>query len=1017
MEIDAISSPPTCPLGRCKRGQPPTPKSKLTYGLALTTTEYYTNHLITQVVFVAPGTSTPAALPHAEHRPRSHRFPSFVMDSGYSSSAAAAEMHVVICPLLAFGHLLPCLDLAQHLASRGHRVSFVSTPRNISRLPPVRPALAPLVSFVALPLPRVDGLPDSAESTHDVPHDRPDMVELHLRAFDGLAAPFSEFLATACADWVIADIFHHWAAAIALEHKVPCAMLLLSSANMIGSIFLPDRRLERAESPVAAGEGQPAAAPTFEVARNKFVHIKGSSGMSNAERFSLTLSRCSLVVVRSCVEFEPETVPLLSTLRGKPVAFLGLMPPSPEGRHEDGEDDTVRWLDAQPAKSVVYVALGSEVPLGVEQVHELALGLELAGTRFLWALRKPSGVSDADLLPAGFEERTRGRGVVATRWVPQMSILAHAAVGAFLTHCGWSSTIEGLLFDHPLIMLPIFGDQGPNARLIEAKNAGVQVARNDGDGSFDRDGVAAAVRAVAVEKESSRVFQANAKRLQEIVADIRCHERRPGGIHRSRPHIDAHDPHAEPATHAHRPPSSVMDSGYSSSAAGGMHVVICPWLAFGHLLPCLDLAQRLASRGHRVSFVSTPRNISRLPPVRPALAPLVAFVALPLPRVEGLPDGAESTNDVPHDRPDMVELHRRAFDGLAAPFSEFLGTACADWVIVDVFHHWAAAAALEHKVPCAMILLGSAHMVASLADRRLERAETESPAVAGQGRPAAAPTFEVARMKLIRTKGSSGMSLAERFSLTLSRSSLVVVRSCAEFEPETVPLLSTLRGKPLAFLGLMPPSHEGRREDGEDDTVRWLDAQPAKSVVYVALGSEVPLRVEKVHELALGLELAGTRFLWALRKPSGVSDADLLPAGFEERTRGRGVVATRWVPQMSILAHAAVGAFLTHCGWNSTIEGLMFGHPLIMLPIFGDQGPNARLMEAKNAGVQVPRNDGDGSFDREGVTAAIRAVAVEKESSRVFQANAKKLQVIVADMACHEGYIDGFIQQLRSYKD
>ncbi|XP_066166737.1 uncharacterized protein [Oryza sativa Japonica Group] len=76
------------------------------------------------------------------------------------------------------------------------------------------------------------------------------------------------------------------------------------------------------------------------------------------------------------------------------------------------------------------------------------------------------------------------------------------------------------------------------------------------------------------------------------------------------------------------------------------------------------------------------------------------------------------------------------------------------------------------------------------------------------------------------------------------------------------------------------------------------------SVVYIALGSEVPLRVDKVHELALGLDVAGTRFLWALRKPTGVSDTDLLPAGFEERSCGRGVVETRWVPQMSILAHA-----------------------------------------------------------------------------------------------------------------
>uniref|UniRef100_A0A0E0D549 Uncharacterized protein n=1 Tax=Oryza meridionalis TaxID=40149 RepID=A0A0E0D549_9ORYZ len=114
-----------------------------------------------------------------------------------------------------------------------------------------------------------------------------------------------------------------------------------------------------------------------------------------------------------------------------------------------------------------------------------------------------------------------------------------------------------------------------------------------------------------------------------------------------------------------------MDSGYSAAAAtagGGMHVVICPLLAFGHLLPCLDLAQRLVSRGHHVSFVSTPRNISRLPPVRPALAPLVSLVALPLPRVEGHPDGSESTHDVPHDRPDMVELHLRALlTGLPRP--------------------------------------------------------------------------------------------------------------------------------------------------------------------------------------------------------------------------------------------------------------------------------------------------------------------------------------------------------------
>ncbi|EMS63499.1 UDP-glycosyltransferase 91C1 [Triticum urartu] len=302
--------------------------------------------------------------------------------------------------------------------------------------------------------------------------------ELHWKAFDGLAAPFAEFMAAACADeatrphWVIADCFHHWVAAAAVQHK--------------------------------------ETAPMYD--------DQGASGMSTVQRWHLTKNRCALAVIRSCVEWEPESFPLVPKLLEMPVVPLGLLPPSSDGgRRADGtngsaEHATVRWLDAQPPGSVVYVALGSEVPLPLEQVHELALGLELAGTRFLWALRKPSGAAvlddGADMLPPGFQERARGVGLVTTGWIPQMSILAHAAVGGFLTHCGRNSLIEGLLFGHPLVMLPIFGDQGPNARQMEAKKAGLQVARDESDGSFDRHGIASAVRDVMVDGEARMRFVA-----------------------------------------------------------------------------------------------------------------------------------------------------------------------------------------------------------------------------------------------------------------------------------------------------------------------------------------------------------------------------------------------------------------------------------------------------------------------------------------------------------------------------
>ena len=327
-----------------------------------------------------------------------------------------------------------------------------------------------------------------------------------------------------------------------------------------------------------------------------------------------------------------------------------------------------------------------------------------------------------------------------------------------------------------------------------------------------------------------------------------------------------------------------------------------------------------------------------------------------------------------------------------------------------------------------MLLHLPATIFAALADAAQTRPELagtgdgqQQHEATGDGQPAAAaPRFEAEQNRnLYSTEGASGISVGQRFFLTMRCCSFVGLRTCAELEPEALSRLPTLFGKPVVPFGLLPPSPGGGRgadvHGDDDDAVRWLDAQPPESVVYAALGSEVPLRAELVHELAHGLELAGARFLWALRKPRGVADAGVLPAGFRERTHGRGLVTMGWAPQTTILAHAAVGAFLTHCGRSSLTEGLLHGRPLITLPIFGDQGPNARLMAGRKAGLQVARNEDDGSFDRHGVASAVRAVVVEEETRRVLVANAMKMQEIVADEELQERYIDEFVQKLRSY--
>ncbi|CAL5079631.1 unnamed protein product [Urochloa decumbens] len=476
--------------------------------------------------------------------------------------------------------------------------------------------------------------------------------------------------------------------------------------------------------------------------------------------------------------------------------------------------------------------------------------------------------------------------------------------------------------------------------------------------------------------------------------------------------------------------------------APALHLVVFPWLAFGHLIPFLELSKRLAARGHSVTFVSTPRNIARLPPVK---VDHVRMVALPLPAVDGLPEGAESTADLP---PEKVELLKAAFDGFAAPFEEFLAAACSgdrsggeeqsgpfarrpDWILLDFAHYWLCPIADQQQVPCAMFVIYTATWIAYCGSRQ---ENTNHPRVTVEDLmpmptwfPAAPPSLafrrhEAAWLAAAGELNVSGVSDFERYMRAEERCRLLVVRSCPEVEPRVFPLLADLYRKPVLPAGLLlPPAPDSDRRDdvssADHGALRWLDAQPPRSVVYVALGSEAPVTAEGVTELAAGLELSGARFLWALRAPGGAA-AVRLPEGFEQRVAGRGVVWTGWVPQVRVLAHGAVGAFLTHCGWGSTVEGLFgFGHPLVMLPFITDQGLIARIVAERGAGVEVARREEDGWFGREDVAAAVRRVMVGEEG-KVIALNARRMreEVVGDDGGCRqERYLDELVECLRRY--
>lgn len=128
-----------------------------------------------------------------------------------------------------------------------------------------------------------------------------------------------------------------------------------------------------------------------------------------------------------------------------------------------------------------------------------------------------------------------------------------------------------------------------------------------------------------------------------------------------------------------------------------------------------------------------------------------------------------------------------------------------------------------------------------------------------------------------------------------------------------------------------------------DNIISWLDKREHRKVVYVCFGSQTILSKNQTEQIASALDKSGVYFIWSV-KENVKDDEGGIPFEFEDRTADRGLVIRGWAPQVLILRHRAVGVFLSHCGWNSVIEAVVFGVPLLVWPMAADQYVNASLL-------------------------------------------------------------------------
>ncbi|XP_004515414.1 UDP-glycosyltransferase 1-like [Cicer arietinum] len=140
----------------------------------------------------------------------------------------------------------------------------------------------------------------------------------------------------------------------------------------------------------------------------------------------------------------------------------------------------------------------------------------------------------------------------------------------------------------------------------------------------------------------------------------------------------------------------------------------------------------------------------------------------------------------------------------------------------------------------------------------------------------------------------------------------------------------------------------------------WLDSQPSQSVVLLSFGSMGRFSHTQLNEIAFGLEKSEQRFLWIVRSELDLEELsleELLPEGFLERTKKNGLVVRNWAPQRAILSHDSVGGFVTHCGWNSVLEAICEGVPMIAWPLYAEQNLNkVTLVDEMKVGLKVNKS-------------------------------------------------------------
>ncbi|KAF8662872.1 hypothetical protein HU200_055452 [Digitaria exilis] len=387
----------------------------------------------------------------------------------------------------------------------------------------------------------------------------------------------------------------------------------------------------------------------------------------------------------------------------------------------------------------------------------------------------------------------------------------------------------------------------------------------------------------------------------------------------------------------------------ASSPPARAHVLLVSAPLQGHVNPLLVLGRRLASRGLLVTFSTIPHAGLKFTHADGETTTDIAGRGML--RFEHLQGGDLGGDTLLRHLEDAAPA---ALAGLIRRQSD-AGRPVA-FVVASAFVPWARRVAAGEGVRHALLWTESCsvlslfyHFFHSLAGTF--PSDMAAPVVGVPGMPAMAagdlPVLIHAPEQFIWRQ----VLVAELNSLRDNTLSWLLVNTFDELEHAAIEALRAHLPTITPVGPLFDPEdeHGGGHGDDDEDYMQWLDAQPPRSVVFVAFGSLVKLEPDEVTELVAGLAATGRPFLLVVRD----DDDNRTAIAGDSGSKGK-VVA--WCSQGRVLSHGAVGCFVTHCGWNSTVEALASGVPVVTFPAWADQPTNAKFLESVyGVGVRLPR--------------------------------------------------------------